>query len=78
MSRVEYKPKEVIENKLLAALEPGSPNVAIVVNLDELDLLIMAMNGNEWNCYEQNIAKRARQFREDLKKLRAGAFPEAK
>lgn len=71
-SKVEYTPKTVIENKLLAALDPGSPSVAIILTSDELDLLIDAV------ALLADIEGRGESFLKDMRKLRAGAFPEAK
>lgn len=70
MSKVEYTPKEVIENKLLAALNEAG-NVAIIATLEDLDLLIFALSLDFESPHRDG-------FLADLKKLRAGAFPEAK
>lgn len=69
-SKVEYTPKTVIENKLLAALEQEG-NVAIIATLADLDLLIFALSLDFEN-------PRRSRFLADLRKLRAGAFPDAK
>lgn len=76
MSRVEYTPKEVIENKLLASLEQQG-NVAIILTLQELDLLIDALKTHQFDKFPGPISNRSKDFREDLQKLRRGAFPEA-
>lgn len=67
MAKVEYTPKSLIENKLLAALEePG--NVAIVLTEYELKLVIDGLG-------ELGTGPHVTGMIADLEKLLAGAFP---
>lgn len=70
MAKFKYAPKQVIENKLLASLEDGSDKVAIVVNKTELDLLISGLSMLAFKNHSSG------DFLADMRKLRAGAFPE--
>lgn len=70
MSKVEYTPKQVIENKLLAALEePGQ--VAIIVNAEELQLFITAIA-----LLPGRKSAKCKAFIADLEKLMQAAFPD--
>lgn len=64
--RVIQSTRKVLERKLLTALNDET-RVAILATCEDLDLLILALG--------DSTRQRARQYAEDLKKLRDAAFP---
>ncbi len=66
-SRIEKVDRELIENKMLAALD-DSEVVAILATKDDLDLLIRSVDAYA------SITTRGRDLADDLKKLRQAAF----
>lgn len=71
---VTHHNREVIEDKLLTALEDGHTVAALLQEAD-LDLLIHALDDMaEKQTYSAELTKKARDFAADMRQLRKAAF----
>lgn len=70
----EFTGREVIENKLLTALEDGSGKVAIVASKADLELLIRALTLAADATPSVTEGLHFNQFRADIEQLKRGAF----
>jgi len=68
----QYVSRQVIENKLLTALE-DSTNVAILASEHDLQIIIGSLNSSLW--MDKDDQKKARDMAESLSELKRSAFP---
>lgn len=71
MTKISHVPREVLEGRLLAALDDQS-KVAVVMSEDDLRLVISALG-----YAPDGWGKKVKQMRDDLCKLRDSAFKDA-
>lgn len=71
--KTSYAPREVLEGKLLAALDDES-KVAIVLDKADVDMLINALEA--YPAHAVKGGKSHRQYAADLRQLRSAAFGE--
>jgi hypothetical protein len=75
VTTVEQSTREIIENKLLAALEENSGQVAIVATLQDLNLLIEGLKLLSLKSGNRRRLETV-EFMDNLKSLREAAFSE--
>ena len=72
--KTEYVERQVIEDKLLTALEDGGSHVAIVASEGDLKLFITALMAYSQSCDSQEIENLCGEMLTGLKKLQDRAF----
>lgn len=72
--KIVQSTRQIIENKLLAALDENSGQVAILATEEDLRMLIFSLRHVSANMSSHGYQEKARRWAHDLEKLRKASF----